>query len=115
MRVLDGEQVLMRIFISEADMHQRRPLYLALLDLFREEKLAGATVLRGLAGFGAGSVLHSSNLLRLSNDLPVVIEVVDTQENLDRVMPQIDGMVIEGLITLEKARVVKYAPAGKRG
>ncbi|MCS6915735.1 MAG: DUF190 domain-containing protein [Myxococcales bacterium] len=115
MRVLDGEQVLLRIFIGEADRHGRQPLYRALVDLLRREGLAGATVLRGVLGFGAKSHLHSAHLLRLSQDLPMVIEVVDTQENLDRVLPEIDRMVGEGLITLEKVRVIRYAPAPPAG
>lgn len=110
MRVLDGEQVLMRIFVGEADKHHGRPLYQALVEMFRHEKLAGATVLRGVLGFGAKSHLHAAHLLRLSQDLPIVIEVVDSQENIDRVMPQIDAMVREGLITMEKVRVLRYAP-----
>jgi len=111
MRVLDGEQVLMRIFIGEADRHDGRPLYQALVEMFRHEKLAGVTVLRGVVGFGAKSHLHTTHLLRLSQDLPIVIEVVDGQENLDRVMPAIDRMVAEGLITMEKVRVLRYAPS----
>lgn len=110
MRVLDGEQVLMRIFIGEADRHGKIPLYQALVEHFRREGLAGATVLRGIAGFGAKSHLHTAQLLRLSQDLPMVIEVVDTQENLERVLPSVDAMVAEGLITMEKVRVLRYAP-----
>ena len=111
MRVLDGEQVLMRIFIGEADKHGHQPLSVALVELFRREKLAGATVLRGILGFGAKSHLHSAHLLRLSQDLPIVVEVVDSQDNIDRILPAIDKMVREGLITLEKVRVLRYAPA----
>jgi PII-like signaling protein len=110
MRVLDGEQVLMRIFIGEADKHQGKPLYQELIELFRREKLAGATVLRGIVGFGAKSRLHTTHLLRLSQDLPMVVEVVDSQANIDRVMPQVDQIVREGLITMEKVRVLRYAP-----
>ncbi len=115
MRILDGEQILMRIFIGEGDKHDQQPLYRALVELLRREKLAGATVLRGVLGFGAKSHLHTAHLLRLSQDLPMVIEVVETQENIDRVLPQIDGMVGEGLITMEKVRVLRYAPAGREG
>ena len=113
MRVLDGEQVLMRIFIGEADKHQHKPLYQALVELFRREKLACATVLRGIVGFGAKSHLHTTHILRLSQDLPIVVEVVDSRENIDRVMPQIDEIVREGLITMEKVRVLIYAPHGE--
>ena len=112
MRVLEGEQVLMRVFIGESDRYHHQPLYRALVELLRREKLSGATVLRGILGFGAQSHLHTTHLLRLSQDLPVVIEVVDSQENIDRVMPEIDQMVTGGLITLEKVRVVRYAPSG---
>ena len=115
MRILDGEQILMRIFIGEGDKHGQQPLYRALVELLRREKLAGATVLRGVLGFGAKSHLHTAHLLRFSQDLPMVIEVVETQENIDRVLPRIDGMVGEGLITMEKVRVLRYAPAGREG
>ena len=110
MRVLEGEQVLMRIFIGEADRHDGKPLHQALLKLLQQEKVAGATVLRGISGFGAKSHMHTAHLLSLSQDLPMIIEVVDTQENIDRVMGAIDEIVSEGLITLEKVNVVRYAP-----
>jgi uncharacterized protein len=113
MRVLDGEQVLARIFIGESDKWRHQPLSVALLERLRKEGFAGATVFHGVAGFGARSVLHTTHLLRLSEDLPVVIEVVDSQEHVDRLIPILDEMVGEGLVTLEKARVIKYAP-GKR-
>jgi PII-like signaling protein len=109
MRVLEGEQLLMRIFIGEGDRHHHQPLYQALVELLRTEKIAGATVLRGTLGFGAKSHLHTTQLLRLSQDLPMVVEVVDSPENIDRVMPKIDDMVQDGLITLEKVRVVRYS------
>ena len=104
----DSEQILMRIFIGENDRFQSQPLYEALLELFRDEGLAGATVLRGVSGFGASSVIHTDKLLRLSNNLPLVIEVVDSEPNIDAVLPKIDGMFDGGLITLEKARVIRY-------
>jgi len=113
MRVLDGEQVLVRIFIGESDKWHHRPLTDALLERLRKDGFAGATVFQGIAGFGARSVLHTAHLLRLSEDLPVVIEVVDTAEHVERLIPILDEMVTEGLVTLEKARVLKYAP-GKR-
>lgn len=115
MRVLDGDQVLMRIFIGEADKYQGRPLYQELVQLFRREKLAGATVLRGIVGFGAKSHLHTTQLLRLSQDLPMVVEVVDSQQNIDGVMPLVDQIVSEGLITMEKVRVLRYAPDDNTG
>ncbi len=110
MRVLDGEQVLMRIFIGEADRHGGAPLYKALLELFREEGIAGATVLRGIAGFGAKSHMHTASILRLSQDLPIVVEVVDSHDKIDALFPRLDEMVREGLVTLEKVRVLRYAP-----
>ena len=103
-----GEKVLMRIFVGESDRHGHRPLHEALVELFRKEGLAGATVLRGVSGFGAHSVFHSAKLLRLSADLPMVVEVVDAQEKIDAVMPRVDEMMDGGLITLEKVRVVRY-------
>jgi len=105
---LDGEQTLMRIFIGESDRWKRRPLYEALVEFLREEGFAGATVLKGIMGFGANSVTHTDRLLRLSADLPVVIEVVDSQEKIDRVLPQLDTMIKGGMITLERARVIRY-------
>jgi len=113
MRALEGEQVLMRIFIGESDRWGSQPLYQALLEIFRLEHLAGATVLRGVAGFGAHSILHTSNILRLSQDLPMVIEVVDAPERIDGILPQIDSMIGEGLITLEKVKVLKYIASPK--
>jgi len=109
MRVLEGQQVLMRIFIGEGDRCNHQPLYRALVEMLRRRKIAGATVLRGTLGFGAESHMHTAQLLRLSQDLPVVIEVVDTEEHIDSVMPEIDEMVTDGLITLEKVQVVRYA------
>jgi PII-like signaling protein len=108
MRRIEGEQVLMRIFIGESDRWERRPLAMALLELFRAKGLAGATVLRGVAGFGPDSIIHQASFLRLSADLPLVIEVVDTQEHLDGVLPEVDRMMGGGLITMEKVRVVRY-------
>jgi PII-like signaling protein len=110
MRVPDGEQLLMRIFIGEADKAGGQPLYRVIVELLRREKIAGATVLRGVMGYGAKSHLHTASLLRLSQDLPMVVEVVDSQDNIERVLPQLDALVREGLITLEKVRVLRYAP-----
>ncbi|MDQ6894048.1 MAG: DUF190 domain-containing protein [Acidobacteriota bacterium] len=113
MRVLDGEQVLVRIFIGESDKWRHEPLSLALVERLRKEGFAGATVFHGVAGFGARSVLHTSHILRLSEDLPVVLEVVDSPEHVDRLIPILDEMVTEGLVTMEPVRVLKYA-AGNR-
>ena len=104
-----GERVLMRIFIGESDKCGRVPLYEALVELFRKEGFAGATVLRGVAGFGAHSVYHTDKLLRLSTDLPMIVEVVEEQGKIDAVMAKIDEMMVGGMITLEKATVVKYS------
>lgn len=109
MTKLSGEQVLMRIFIGESDKHGHIPLYEALVELFRKEGFAGATVLRGIAGFGAHSVYHTDKLLRLSADLPVVVEVVDSQAKIDAVMDKIDAMMTGGMITLEKTTVIRYS------
>lgn len=109
MTKLIGEQVLMRIFLGESDKFGHRPLYEALIELFRQEGFAGATVLRGVAGFGAHSVYHTDKLLRLSPDLPIVVEVVETRERIDAIMPRIDEMMRGGMITLEKATVIRYS------
>jgi PII-like signaling protein len=106
---LEGERTLMRIFIGESDRWHHQPLYEALVELFRREGFAGATVLKGVAGFGAASVLHTDRLLCLSQDLPVVIEVVDTEEKIATILPELDEMLQGGMVTLEKARVIRYA------
>lgn len=98
----------MRIFIGESDKWNHRPLYAALVELFRSKNLAGATVLRGVAGFGPSSILHTAGIFKLSADLPLVIEVVDSQEHLDAVLPEVDRMMGGGLITMEKVRVLRY-------
>lgn len=103
-----GENVMMRIFIGEADKFGGRPLHEALLVLLKEEGFHGATVLRGVAGFGAHSLYHTEKILRLSRDLPVIVEVVDTQENVDRVIPRLDVMISGGMITFEKVKVMRY-------
>ena len=109
MAKLSGELVLMRIFIGESDKFGHVPLYEALVELLRKEGFAGATVLRGVAGFGAHSVYHTDKLLRLSQDLPIIVEVVESQEKIDALMPKIDEMMNGGMITLEKATVIRYS------
>jgi PII-like signaling protein len=109
MTKLVGENVLMRIFIGEGEKYGYRPLHEALVELLKKEGFAGATVLRGMAGYGAHSVYHTDKILRLSRDLPMIVEVVDIQEPIDRVMPRIDEMMTGGLITIEKATVIRYA------
>ena len=109
MTKLTGELLLMRIFIGEGDRFEHKPLYEALVELARNEGLAGATVLRGVCGFGANRVCHTQKLLDLSASLPLVVEVVDTQEKIDAIMPRIDSMMAGGMITLEKATVIRYS------
>jgi hypothetical protein len=105
---LPEQALLLRIFIGESDKNQGRPLYEQIVLKARELNLAGATVVRGILGFGADSRLHTAKLLELSEDLPVVIEIVDTQEKINTLLPFIDQTVVEGLVTLEEIRVIKY-------
>jgi PII-like signaling protein len=114
MRILDGEQLLARIFIGDNAKWRHQSLYRSLLERLRREGFAGATVFHGVAGFGATSVIHTASIVDLSADLPIVIEVIDDQEHMDRLIPILDEMVTGGaLITMEKVRVIKYAAAGK--
>jgi PII-like signaling protein len=110
-----GERTLMRIFIGESDKYRGKPLYEALLEHMRKKGLAGATVLRGVSGFGASSVVHTDKVLRLSLDLPLIIEVVETEEAIQAILPDLDEMIGGGLITLERARVILYRPAVEDG
>lgn len=114
MTKLIGENVLMRIFIGELDRYGHKPLYEALVELLRKEGFAGATVLRGVSGFGAHSVYHTQKLLDLSADLPLIVEVVDTQEKINAIMPRVDEMMGGGMITLEKATVIRYSHDPKK-
>ncbi|MDA0690848.1 MAG: DUF190 domain-containing protein [Nitrospinae bacterium] len=104
----ESEAILLRIFIGESDKYDGKPLYKYLIDLFRKEGLAGATVLRGISGFGKSSHLHTTSILRLSTDLPIVIEVVDKKEAIDRIKPRLDAVIEQGLITEETVKVVLY-------
>lgn len=99
---------LLRIFIGESDSWQHQPLYEVIVLKARELGLAGATVLRGPMGFGASSRLHTAKILRLSEDLPIVVEIVDSEENINRLLPVLDTMIGDGLVTLEDVRVLKY-------
>jgi PII-like signaling protein len=110
MRTLEGTQVLVRVFIGESDQWHHQPLHVALLERLRREGFSGATVTRGVAGFGAHSLIHTANILRLSQDLPVIVEVVDTEEQVERLRPILDEMVAEGLVTMEKVTVLRYKP-----
>ena len=105
---LPEEGLLLRIFIGETDIYKGKPLYEQIVLKARKLDLAGATVIRGIMGFGANSRLHTAKLLRLSEDMPVVVELVDTENNINKILPFLDETVEEGLITLEKARVIKY-------
>ena len=107
----ESEAVLLRIFIGEDDKHEGKPLYKVLLELFREEGLAGATVLRGIAGFGKSSHIHTTTILRLSTDLPIVIEVADKRENIERIKPRLEGVIKKGLITEETIKIICYEGA----
>ena len=105
-----GERVLMRIHIGERDKHNGKPLYREIVELLRRRHCAGATVLRAIMGFGASSRIKSDRIEVLSLDLPIVIEVVDTEEQIQALLPELDGMIGGGLITLERAKVIMYRP-----
>lgn len=105
---LSGEAMLLRVFLGESDRTDGKPVYEQIVLRARELNLAGATVLRGVMGFGANSRLHTAKLLRLSEDLPVIVEVVDTQEKLAALLPFLDEHVKEGLVTIEKVQVIHY-------
>lgn len=110
MHGLTGERTLMRIHIGERDKYEGRPLYEAIVHLLRRQGFAGATVFRGIMGFGASAGIHSEKVLRLSLDLPIVVECVETEEKIQEVLPELDRMIGGGLITLERARVIVYRP-----
>src|SRR5438045_5679547 len=105
---LPEDAVLLRIFIGESDRYQHRPLYEAIVLKARELQLAGATVLRGPMGFGKSSRVHTAKILRLSMDLPMVIEIVDTEDNINAFLPALDDMMGGGLVTLEKVKIIHY-------
>lgn len=101
------EALLVRIFIGEDDRHEGKPLYRYIVEFCKEKGIAGATVFRGLMGYGKSSVLHKSGLLSFSSDLPILIEVVDCEENINKILPELASLIKEGLITLERVKVVK--------
>lgn len=115
---LPSEAELLRIFVGESDRHAGRPLHEFIVEEARRRGLAGATVLRGILGFGANSRIHTAKILRLSEDLPMVIEIVDTPEKIAAFLPELDNWIQEGLATLERVRVIIYrhdaavSPAG---
>ncbi|MDJ0781620.1 MAG: DUF190 domain-containing protein [Desulfosarcinaceae bacterium] len=102
------EGKLLRIFIGETDKYDRRPLYEWIVQQARAEGMAGATVLRGIVGYGAGSLIHTTKILRLSEDLPVIVEIVDSEEKIDQFLPQIEPAITEGLVTVERAHIRLY-------
>jgi uncharacterized protein len=106
----EGQRTLMRIHIGESDRWQRKPLYQAIVDLLRREKFSGVTALRGVGGYGSSSVYHTEKILRLSQDLPIVVEVVETNARIEQILPQLDQMIGGGLVTLERVRVILYRP-----
>jgi hypothetical protein len=112
---LPEEAELLRIFIGESDRHEGRPLYEVIVEEARRRGMAGATVLRGVMGFGADSRLHTTKILRLSEDLPIIIEIVDRPERIAEYLPELDKMIVEGLITLERARVMAYRHSPQHG
>lgn len=105
---IEGEGKLLRIYVGESDTWHGKPLYQAIVERVRAEGLAGATVIRGIEGFGADSRIHTSRILRLSEDLPVLIEIADSAERIEEILPLLDEMVTEGLVTLERVEIIAY-------
>ena len=112
---LEGTGKLLRVFIGESDTWHGKPLYQAIVERARSEGLAGATVVRGIEGFGARSRIHTARILRMSEDLPVVVEIVDTAEKVDAFISSVDEMVAEGMLTTEKVEVVAYRAGPANG
>lgn len=110
----EGERTLMRIHIGESDRWHGKALYETLVEFFRREGFSGATVLRGVGGYGSTSRIHSDKILRLSQDLPIVVEVVEDTERIERILPNLDEMISGGLVTLEKVRVILYRAHDKK-
>jgi PII-like signaling protein len=109
----EGERTLMRIHIGESDKWRGKPLYEAIVEMLRKEQFSGVTVLRGVAGYGGSSVYHTDKLLRMSQDLPIVLEIIENADRIEKILPTLDEMVDGGLITLEKVRVILYRAAKK--
>ena len=109
MRGIEGEQVLLRLILSESRTYEHRPLFRKLVEVLREERLAGATVLKGMAGFGHDRDIHTMNIEVAAFGLPLIIEVVDTEEHINRVLPKIEALMKGGVITTERAHVIRYA------
>jgi PII-like signaling protein len=110
---LESESFLLRIFVGESDKIDGKPLYEVIVKEARARGMAGATVLRGFLGFGAHSRIHTSKVLRLSEDLPVVVEIVDKKDRIDAFLPELDNMITEGLVTMEQVRVIAYRHSKK--
>lgn len=106
---ITGEGKLLRIFIEENDQWCGKPLYQAVVDLAKEQGLAGATVLKGLAGFGANSRMHYANLMSETFDSPIIVEIVDSIDYIDKILPMLESMVINGLISIQPVQVIKYS------
>ncbi len=104
----ESEAILLRIFIGESDEYKGKKLYAYIIEMLRREGIAGATVLRGIAGFGKTSHAHTTSILRLSTDMPIVVEVTDKRENIERIKPKLDKLIKEGLITEEKVKIIFY-------
>jgi PII-like signaling protein len=109
---IDGPALRLRIYLGEADRWHGRPLHEAIVEVLRERRLAGATVTRGIEGFGRNAHLHTAKLLRLSEDLPIVIDVVDAETRIREILPELDTMVGDGLITVEPVEVIAYRGSG---
>ncbi len=109
----ESDAILLRIFIGESDKYEGVPLSKYLIEFFREEGLAGATVLRGINGFGKSSKPHTTSILRLSDDLPIVVEVVDRKENIERIKPKLDKVIEKGLATEEEVKIILYESASE--
>lgn len=112
---LTGERVLMRIHLGERDKHKGKPLYQAIVEMLRQRHYAGATVFRGIMGFGATAKMRTDRIEVLSLDLPIVVECVETEERIQEILPELDAMIGGGLITLERARVIVYRPERSKG
>lgn len=112
---ITGQAKELRIYIGESDQHKGRPLYQAIVAMARELGLAGATVARGIEGFGANSRIHTANILRLSQDLPVAVVIVDSAEYIGRLLPHLNEMVGEGLITIHDVEIIKYTHGSQTG
>ena len=109
----EGERTLMRIHVGESDKWHGKPLYEAIVEMLRKDGFSGVTVLRGVAGYGGSSIYHTDKILRLSQDLPIVLEVIESAEFIEKILPRLDEMVEGGLITLEKVRVILYRASRK--